>query len=341
MADSKKKGLGLPQTKGTFQIVGKVSGTQKDKFYSEKLTKTNKPWRGVNFGVEFAPGSTAYLSLNGMERDNISFSKRDESGKIVTKSVPWRDRFTFAEDGYSIIGVNVGVKKVKDEKGNDVNDKKKLSDFDACKEIGDNLVDDKSVFTMGTIEFGSYENKHTTKFVPNQVSLARDIDFEAEDFVPRAKFTQTIVFVSIKSNDEKNKFFVESKIVNYKTIEDAEFIITDKDLANTFRKNLKPYTAITVYGSILVEKDTTEVEVKDCWGKPNEMERVNTPTVREFLIEGADPTSIDTTTYTEAEMDKAIEAMKADKAAEEDFGGSTAGAWGSVNSDFGDDETGW
>ena len=45
MAGTKKKGLGLPQTKGSFQVRGKVTGTQKDKFYTEKLTRTDKPWR--------------------------------------------------------------------------------------------------------------------------------------------------------------------------------------------------------------------------------------------------------------------------------------------------------
>ena len=42
-----------------------------------------------------------------------------------------------------------------------------------------------------------------------------------------------------------------------------------------------------------------------------------------------------------AEIDKAIEAVKASKNAEKDFGGSTEG-WGSVaNSDAADDECGW
>ena len=37
----KKKGIDLPQTKGKFQVRGKVVGTQKDNFYVEKLTKTS------------------------------------------------------------------------------------------------------------------------------------------------------------------------------------------------------------------------------------------------------------------------------------------------------------
>ena len=175
--ETKKKGLGLPQTRGSFQVRGKVTGTQRDNFYTEKLTKTDKPWRSVAFGVQFDENSTVFVSLNGMERDSVYFSKKEDN-KTVTKEVPWKDRFTFAEKDYSLIGVNVGVTKTKDAKGNEVNDKKRLTDYDACKEIGDNLSDDKTVFVKGTIEFGSYKEKHTTKFVPSQGSLGKDIDFE-------------------------------------------------------------------------------------------------------------------------------------------------------------------
>lgn len=341
MAETKKKGLGLPQTRGSFQTRGKVTGTQRDNFYTEKLTKTDKPWRSVNFGVQFADNATIYVGMNGMERDSVYFSKKEDK-KTVTKEVPWRDRFTFAEKDYSLIGVNLGVSKVKDAKGNEVNDKKRMTDYDACKEIADNLTDNQTVFVKGNIEFGSYNEKHTTKFVPSQVSLGKDIDFDAEDFNPLADFTQVIVYTGVTPNEDKTRATVSAKIVNYDSVEDAEFIITDMNLARMFSKNLKPYTSIKVWGNISVEKNTEEVTTTDCWGTENNMEKVNTPTIRELVITGADPETIDTTTYTEAEIDKAIEASKTAKAAEKDFGGSTEG-WGSVekSSSDADDECGW
>lgn len=345
MAENKKnKGLDIPQTRGTFQIRGKVTGTLRDNFYTEKITKTGKPWRSVNFGVQFKPEATLSVSLNGMERDNVYFVKRGENGgKSEVKTIPWKDRFTFAEDGFSLIGVNVGVTKVKDAKGNDVNDKKHLTDYDACLEVSNNLVDDKTVFIKGNIEFGSYQDgdtfKHSTKFVPNQISLAKDIDFEAEDFKPNAKFTQTIVYTGI-AKTEDGRFTVSAKIVNYNTIEDTELIIEESALANTFKKQLKPYTAITVWGDISVEKDITEVETTNVWGIQNEMNRVNSPTKRELIITGADPESIDTDTYSEKEIEKAIEAIKASKAAENDFGKQTDG-WGSGKLEGDDEDMGW
>ena len=336
----KKKGLGLPQTRGSFQTKGKVTGTQKDSFYKEKLTKTDKPWRLVSFGVQYADDATIFVGLNGMERDFVYFSKKEDN-KIVTKEVPWKERFTFAEKDYSLIGVNLSVSKIKDAKGNEVNDKKRVTDYDACKEIADNLTDNQTVFVKGNIEFGTYNEKHTTKFVPSQVSLGKDIDFEAEDFNPLADFTQVIVYISTTPNEDKTRATVAAKIVNYDSVEDAEFIITDMNLARMFNKNLKPYTSIKVWGNISVEKNTEEVTTTDCWGTENNMEKVNTPTIRELIITGADPETIDTTTYTEAEIDKAIEAARASKAAEKDFGGSTEG-WGSVEkSDDADDDCGW
>lgn len=345
MAETKKKGLGLPQTKGTFQVRGKVIGTSKDKFYVEKMTKNNKPWRSVNFGVQFDNEKTLYVGTNGMERDVVCFSKKLEDGKTDVKKIPWKDRFNYHEEGYRMIGVNVGVVKTTDENGNAVNDKKTLTDYDSCKEISDHLRDDMSVFVKGNLEFSTYQDSHRTKFVTSQVSLTKDdVDFEKEEFHPVADFTQMIVFMGVTPNKEKTRATVEAKIVTYDTIEDAEFIIEDMNLARMFAKQLKPYTGIKVWGRISVEKDTEEVETTDCWGKKNNMDKVNSPTIRELIIEGADPNSIDTSTFTEAEIDKAIEEMKAAKAAESDFGGSENGGWGTVqhgSEDGMDDETGW
>ena len=78
--NTKKKGLDLPQTRGTFQVRGKVTGTERDSFYTEKITKTGKPWRSVNFGVQFKPEATISVGLNGMEKENVYFTKRGENG---------------------------------------------------------------------------------------------------------------------------------------------------------------------------------------------------------------------------------------------------------------------
>lgn len=349
MAEKKNKGIDLPQTKGTFQIKGIVIGSEKDSFYKETLTKTQKPFRKVNFGIKTDKESTIYIELTGMERDKVYFSKTTTTdGKKTTEvqDVAWKDRFKFNKEGFRLIGVNVGVTKTVDQKGNEVNDKKMLTDYDATKEIGDNLKDDQSVFIRGNIDYSHFignngEPKNAVKFIPNQVSLCKDIDFEKEDFESVADFTQMIVFTGIEQDsNDKSKFVVSAKIVNFNSIEEAEFIIRNKDLATLFKKNLKPYTSIKIWGDIVVEKDTEQEEVSDSWGESNSMEKINSPTKRELVIVGADPKTIDKETYTEEAIDQAIAKINANKKAENDFGNNNDN-WGSVgnnNTNNEDDE---
>lgn len=348
MTKEKNTGLGLPQTRGTFQVKGLVTGTQKESFLKDTLTKkAQKPWRTLNFGVKTDKESTVYITLSDGEKDKVYFSKTetvDGKKKTDVQEVAWKDRFKFNKEGYRIIGVNTGVSKTTDAKGNEVNDKKMLTGYDACKEIADNLMDDQSVFIRGSIDYSHFEGKNgtvrTVKFVPNQVSLCKDVDFDAEDFEPTADFTQIIVFTGIEPEDDtKARFIVSAKIVNYNGIEDAEFIIENKELTTTLKKNLKPYSAIKVWGNIKVSKDVDEVEESDCWGETNSMDKINTPTKREMIIVGADPKTLDKETYSEEAIEQAMLKLKSDKKAENEFGVSDE--WGSVGnsgSDDGDDE---
>lgn len=341
----------LPQTKGTFQVRGIVSGVEKDNFYTEKKTKTCKDFRMVNFGVEYEDKKTIYPSLNGMPRDKVYFSKKDEDGKTDVKAVAWKDRTKNAPEGYRMIGVLTGLKKVPGDNGKLKNDNHYRTEYDACEYINENLNDGDSVFVKGNLEFGSYTNKdgevsRTTKFVPTQVSLCqKDIDFDAEDYAPAHDFTQTIVFVGIDQERENDKptgrFVVDAKIVNYNSIESAEFIIEDAKLAKQMRSGLKPYNSIQVHGHINVVnnvEDVNDEEDDDCWGESNDMDnkRVFAPTHRELIITGAKPSTIDKDTYTEKTIDEAIKKVNASKKAEQDFTGK-AESTSNVDDDWGDD----
>ena len=337
---AKERLIKLPQTKGEFKISGIVTGTKKgDKFFNQKKTKTGKDMNLLNFGVETNADTTVYVGLNGMVRDEVFFYKRAEKKgeKGTTKKVAWVDRYKFNEDGYKLIGLNVGVSKKLNDKGEKVNDNNTYTEFDACKQIGDNLQDGQSVFIKGNIEYSSYKNdkdevKRSTKFVPNQVSLCRDIDFKAEDFQENNGFKQVIIFESIEfdesdANDKKAR--VQAKIITYSTIESAEFIIRDKKLANIFKKGLKPYNSIKVWGHITNKIETEEVEEEDVWGESNTFDNASKPSIRELVITGADPSSIDTKTYSEEEIDKAVRALK--EFGEETSKGSKDSTWGSVD----------
>ena len=335
------KGLELQQTKGMFQVRGIVTGTSKEKFFETKQTKTGKPMRKLNFGVETNKDSITYITLDGFERENVYFYKRAENKgeKGTTKAVPWAQRFDFDEEGFNLIGVRIGLEKTVAEDGREVNDNKTLTEYDACDYISMSLEDGQSVFIKGDIDYSSFNGedglRRMVKFVPNQISLCRNpIDFDAEDFEELSDFQQTIVFMDIvpdKDKDGQNRGIVQAKIINYNSVEDAEYIVYDNSLYNTFKKNLKPYTAIKVWGKINNKIEKDEVTETDVWGEENTFDRVRPNFIRELVITGADPNTIDTEIYTQEIIENAIAAKK-------EFG--EVDNWGNNSSlDESDDDT--
>lgn len=358
MTETTKKGrpFDLPETKGTYQLKGIVSGVEKEGFYKETKTKTGRDFRMVKFGLTYNKEDNPFNTfINGIQQDNVYFSKRNDDGKTVTEKVPWSDRFTFKREGFRLIGKNVGVTKVANEDGKLVNNKKSLTDFDCCKELGQNLKDGMSLFTRGTIEFSSFvddkgNKRSSVKLVPNQLSLCSEIDFNSEDYKQQNDFNQTIIYMGIdqeKDNNEKptGRFVVLAKIVTYKTIEDAQFFIENKDLANIFRKKLKPYYAIKVNGHMVTRIETEAVtDDEDNWGEEDAMEKANSPVRYEFIITGAKPSTIEKELYSEEKIAEAIAAINRANKAEADFGNTSSDSddWGSgTDLDVDDDDDAW
>ncbi|MEG1502302.1 MAG: hypothetical protein RR370_02825 [Synergistaceae bacterium] len=311
----------LQQTKGFFQVTGKVQGVQKDKFYVDTTTKTGKPFRAINFGVEFEKGKVMYISINGMEQEKVYFNKKnEETNKIEVQGIPWAQRHTFNEDGWRLIGTNIGLIKGDDGK----NIKTTLTPFDSCEHINGHLVDDMSVFIKGNIEYSTYVQggtaKRFTKFIPTQISLlSKEIDLDDLDYEGQANFEQRIVFTGIDRVEDE--FKLTAKIVNYGSIEDAEFTIRDSKLAGIFKKNLKPYNSIDVHGAISVMEDVSQTQDgDDVWGETSKMQVVNAPIRRDLLITGASKSSLDTEVYTEELVMKAVKALTQDKKADEEWG---------------------
>jgi single-stranded DNA-binding protein len=355
MAETKKKGrlFDLPETKGAFQLKGIVFGMEKDTAFKEIKTKSGKPMRMLNFGTSYLDGETLYVNLQGMEQEKVSFSKRAEKKgeKAEVVKVPWADRFSYNREGFRLIGKNIGVKKKVDSEGKTVNDKKVLTDFDACKEVKENLKDGSSVFIRGNLDYSSFTddkgNKRTsTKLVPNQISLCSEIDFNDEKFEKQNDFNQVIIFMGIEQEKDDNdkptgRFIVLAKIVTYSNIEDVQFIIEDKALANKFKKSLSPYNAIKVSGHMVssTQTETVETDDDDNWGEEDNMEKVSAPTKREFIITGAKGSSIDKELYTEQNVTEAIAKIKNANKAEESFGSDSNDDWGDGSDlDDGDDE---
>lgn len=337
----------LQETKGSFKAVGTVTGTSKDKFFQQTMTKTNKNRNVLKFGVKTSPDNTIYLELSGMVKDEVYCSKKDkDSGKYISKKVKWAERKT-VNDGYKVMGVNLGLEQQTNDKGKLENIKKTLVDFDACEYASVHLTDDMELFVKGKIEYSSFANDkdgitRMTKFVPNQISrLSSSIDFEAEGFKEQCDFEQTIIFTGIdKDPEDANRFLIQAKIVTYNSIEDVEFITTNSKLATTFKKNVKPYNTIKVFGDIVNRALKEEVEQDDAWGEPNPMEQTGGSYIREMVIIGASKESLDTETYSQEAIDEALRAIK-------EFGGlnndNKAKANTTDDDDWGNaqDEEGW
>lgn len=316
MAD--KNILGMPQNRGIFQLSGLVTGVDRDSFYSEGTGKTGRPWRRIQFGVEIESGKTVYVQCFGTVQDSVYFSKTVDK-KTETRAISWANRFDDMGD-FQLIGVNTGCSKVIDPKTKkEVNDRKRLTPYDACEEMK-KLADGDSVFIRGNISYSEYNGRHQTSFEITQVSLtSKPIDFEAENFKPLANFTQNIVVMGINKSEDGEEFIMNADIVGYNSIEHAEFYLKNPKLAKNI-KNLKSYVGLKVFGDIVVESNYEEVEDSDDWGLPNAMERVVSPYVRKLLVTGADKDSIDRETFTEANFDKAISIINSSKRSSNEYG---------------------
>ena len=206
------------------------------------------------------------------------------------------------------------------------------------------------MYVRGNIEYSTYNGKHQIRFVPTQVSLSsKEIDFDAEGFEELALFTQTVVYTGCRKSDEGDEVIVDAKIVNYNTIEDAEFFIDykanaqNKVLADSIRKRLKPYTSFECFGPIVNQQKVDEVETENIWGGPNKMKRQGTQAVRKLYIEGVNPDSFDPNpgdkdaepTYTEDNISEARAKIAANTQAKKDFDGKAAendtSWWGGSN----------
>jgi hypothetical protein len=340
------KGIGLPQTKGEFKVRGLSTGLKRDNALKDITTKTKKQMYILNFGVETAPESTVFLTLQGMEKDEVYFGKRSEvkGQKGEVKKVPWAKRNEEQPEGFRLMGVGLGLEKGEDGK----NIVQVLTEFDAAKEVYTSLEDETPVFVRGELEYSSFKNnndevRRSKKFAIKNLYLANDVDFEAEDFQEMSDFKQKIIFMGISKVDDKEdpRFEVEAKIVTYNSVEDTDFIIRDASLANQFKKALKPYTAIEIWGNIFNKIDTEDVEEenKDVWGQEDNFKRVNKNYIRELVITGADPESIDTETYTEEAINEALKALN-------EFGqaSNSSGDWGNKEekkADISDDDLPW
>jgi hypothetical protein len=324
MSEKVKKGHGehgLPMTEGQFKVRGLVAGTKKgDKFFSKMTQKNGFERNTVNFAVKTSEDNEVYVQISDSEKEDAFFYKKSDvkGEKGTTKKISWGQRKNFKEEGFTPIGVIVGLDK--DE--NNKNVSKSMFDYDAAEYLSNKVEDDMVVMIIGELEFSSNEGENgrnrykklKIKKIYNSV-----VDFSQEDFKEESYFKQKCLFMDItqakidnKVDTEDPRWIVKAKIVTYKTLEDIEFIIRNKTLASNFRKHLKPYNRISIHGIINNKRMAEEVQntsTDDWGGESDPFNHINSPRKFEFEIIGIDTKDIDTKTYTEEIVINAFKAQ--------------------------------
>ncbi len=348
----------MKQTSSSFQVRGIVTGTQSKRFYRSGTGKNGSQWNALEWGIKIAEGKTVYVSMSGFPRSDVFYyksgNKKGEKG--TTKKVAWKDRKKSPGEGFRLIGVTISTGK--DENGKNINEV--FTEYDAIEYLHENLKDDDSVFIKGNLQFSSYtdrngQTRRKIELVPTQISYTqKPVDFDAEDYKEMCEFENTIVFSSIdKETDENDKatgrFILSGYSIGYNSVENVSFILEadHAKLANNLKKAMRPGYSIKTYGRVEVINDISVVESDDSdgWGESSPMERVNSPTRREYIVYRADPNSIEKDDYSEDAISEAIRKIKAAKAAEENFG-EKADTGNDAKDDWGtdddlDDENPW
>jgi len=321
---------GLPQTKGFFKLRGLATGLERENAFKTNTYDSGSQRNTLNFGIQTNEHSSVYVQIDGYRNNDVYLFKQSEvkGQKSEQKIVKWEKRYAHESEGFVPIGISLGL--AKDEEGKNMISNNILP-FDAAKDAHDMLKDETPIFATGEIEFSSFKNKDGDKvrnrrFNVTKLYGSKSVDFESEDFKETADFKQKIIFVGISKDTESKepKFLVEVKIVSRNSIEDAEFVIYNNSLANQFKKSLKPYTALDVWGNIYNKLIVDEVVEVDVWGQEDSFKRGGKKYDKEMVITGADPSTIDEDTYTEEIIDSAVSKLKSE-------GQVDKGSWGSSN----------
>ena len=321
----------MKDTSSSFQVRGTIVGTKSQRFYKSGTGKNGSSWNALEFGVKIAEDKTVYLSMRGFPRAEVFYYKKGENGnKGTTQKVAWKDRKKSPGKDYRLIGVTVTTGR--DEDGKNINEI--FTEYDVIEYLHNNLTDGESVFIKGNLQFSSYEDrggqpKKKIELVPNQISYTqKPIDFDADDYKEMCEFENTLVFQSIEQevdeNDKKTgRFILSGYAIGYNSVESVSFILKEDcaKLAGNLKKAMRPGYAIKTFGRVEVINDVATVEGDDSgWGDVSPMERVNSPTRREYIIYRADPSSIEKEEYSEADILEAIRKIKAAKTASANFG---------------------
>ena len=80
----------LNQTKGTFRLIGKITGTERDNFFTSRILERGKmkgkEMRSLRFGVKTSNQQTVYVQMTGYEPETVYLWNTKEKDKSKRSS---------------------------------------------------------------------------------------------------------------------------------------------------------------------------------------------------------------------------------------------------------------
>lgn len=266
----------LAQTKGTFDLVGRVVNIDRENAYQEKTMdkgkNKGKSYRTLRFGIKTSESNIIQVSMFSFLPDEVYLwdSVNKKGGKVPYET--WKkNRKGYEKQKKVPLQTRVGLEKGEDGKNITMH----LPSFDVMEYIYDNLNNEDSVMAKGSISRNTYESRSgdvQTSVNYNLESLFKlknEVDFSDEKFEEKSVFTEQFIFESADLDPRTKTTDVYGKVVNYhgKT-NDVVYKINfanEEDsgleqMAKIFAKKIDYGSLLEVHGNIVNRAVTEEVD---------------------------------------------------------------------------------
>lgn len=266
----------LAQTKGTFDLVGRVVNIDRENAYQEKTMdkgkNKGKSYRTLRFGIKTSESNIIQVSMFSFLPDEVYLwdSVNKKGGKVPYET--WKkNRKGYEKQKKVPLQTRVGLEKGEDGKNITMH----LPSFDVMEYIYDNLNNEDSVMAKGSISRNTYESRSgdvQTSVNYNLESLFKlknEVDFSDEKFEEKSVFTEQFIFESADLDSRNKTADVYGKVVNYhgKTndvIYKINFANEEdsglEQMAKIFAKKIDYGSLLQVHGNLVNRAVTEEVD---------------------------------------------------------------------------------
>lgn len=266
----------LAQTKGTFDLVGRVVNIDRENAYQEKTMdkgkNKGKSYRTLRFGIKTSESNIIQVSMFSFLPDEVYlWDSVNKKGEKVPYETWKKNRKGYEKQKKVPLQTRVGLEKGEDGKNITMH----LPSFDVMEYIYDNLNNEDSVMAKGSISRNTYESRSgdvQTSVNYNLESLFKlknEVDFSDEKFEEKSVFTEQFIFESADLDPRAKTTDVYGKVVNYhgKTndvIYKINFANEEdsglEQMAKIFAKKIDYGSLLQVHGNIVNRAVTEEVD---------------------------------------------------------------------------------